>query len=142
MALSQLVYVSRATYRLSRMEISGLAKSSASRNAKCGLTGLLLCSGGQFLQLLEGDPASVAERFSRIEKDERHTDVLKLMFARCETRLFGDWNMGLLNLDEGPERHQVMFATTVTHLRAEGKSSAEIALALLKQFSQQLPIAA
>lgn len=142
MALSQLLYVSRATQEFSRVELEALAKKSAARNARSGITGLLLYSRGQFLQLVEGDQDSLTELFYKISKDSRHTDVLKLMFVRKEGRLFANWNMGLLNLDAGPEVHQVVFATTVTHLRAAGQSDSQVALALLKQFSQQIPMTA
>lgn len=54
-----------------------------------------------FLQALEGQRDVVWKTFKRIEEDERHSDVMIVEVTDVPTRLFGNWWMGLAQLDEG-----------------------------------------
>jgi hypothetical protein len=97
--LTRLVYVSEATRPFSTRELEELARAAADRNATRGITGLLLAGGGQFMQMLEGDPQAVAERFGVINSDARHCKVQQLVFEPAAERMFPKWWMGVINVD-------------------------------------------
>ena len=99
MALTQLVYVSRRPITLDRRVLEDIVARSARFNASRGITGILLCCGQHFIQLLEGELAEVMELFERIRCDERHTDVRCLLVKNVARRLFPEWGMGLADLD-------------------------------------------
>ena len=47
------------------------------------------------MQLLEGDPASVAETFKRVSNYFRHSGIIKLQDSIVETRSFPDYRLGV-----------------------------------------------
>jgi hypothetical protein len=69
-----------------------LAQSQA-YNAAHGLTGVLLYSAGQFVQVLEGPEEEVRAVYGRIQRDLRHTDVRTLSEGPGPKRRFADWRM-------------------------------------------------
>ena len=90
----QLCYLSTATRDMQREDLVDLLRASRRKNEELGVTGLLLYSGDQFVQLLEGDEAAVRELYEMISKDERHRDVTLVYEERVETRFCPDWTMG------------------------------------------------
>jgi len=142
MLLSRLLYVSQTTQPMSRTDLTGLASFSAARNAVFDITGILLYSGGYFIQLLEGAKPLVTDLYPRIVADPRHKDVEQLLFEAAPSRIFTNWNMGLLNLDDGPVLQRMSLMSTIDDLRAKHSRSSEIAVALLREFRKQLPAVA
>jgi hypothetical protein len=70
---------------------------------------MLVYSKGEFLQALEGPPAAVRDTFDRIERDQRHRDIVQLQRGDAG-RLFSNWAMGFSHLDgrsAGPGHVQV-----------------------------------
>jgi len=90
-----LIYKSKATGEFSPSDLKTLLIRARMRNGEVGVTGILVYSGGWFLQALEGEQAAVEAIFSRIEKDPRHGDIT--VVDRTATlgrrRMFGDWSM-------------------------------------------------
>lgn len=125
MALSQLVYSSEivpAAFRLEmslQSELEKMLVNARRRNQDQGLTGLLMYSGGHFLQVLEGEQRFVDRLFAKIETDKRHRNVQKLSLIKCDERLFSKWSMGLLNLDERRAMDQQIYARFMERLRPQ-----------------------
>ncbi len=69
---------------------------SRKNNESCGITGLLLCRTGHFVQLLEGDKTSVRRTFQKIESDRRHVETKILAEFDSESRIFPAWQMGFI----------------------------------------------
>ena len=66
---------------------------SAFNNRRDGLTGLLLCDGDIFAQVLEGDEAMVEACFRRILNDPRNIGPIVRERAAADERLFPRWSM-------------------------------------------------
>lgn len=75
-------------------ELGDLFARSRSDNKKRDITGALLVSGGAFVQVLEGDEASVRTLFAIIAKDLRHDEVEVLAEGHVGRRTFEHWSMG------------------------------------------------
>ncbi|KZN40598.1 BLUF domain-containing protein [Pseudoalteromonas luteoviolacea] len=91
----QLVYISKAKKRFTEQELLKMMSQFRQRNAANGITGLLLYDGkGTFVQLLEGEAASVSALYACICRDPRHERVNKLHEQYVEQRLFAQWQMG------------------------------------------------
>lgn len=73
--------------------VQQIIAASIARNRTVGVTGLLLCIQGVFIQAIEGDVDAVRATFARISMDPRHQDVHIIAQGPVEQRLFGDWNM-------------------------------------------------
>lgn len=87
------LYVSSS--RLARddceLQVQHIANVSKRRNAACAVTGALLFSVDQFVQLIEGPPNSVAQIRASISQDLRHSDVITLADGELPERNFEGW---------------------------------------------------
>ena len=97
--LYHLVYQSTATLPLSELALEALLAQSRAWNVAHGLTGVLLYSTGEIMQVLEGTEAEVTYIFNRISWDLRHTQVTKLSDGPVAVRSFEQWSMGFKAVD-------------------------------------------
>lgn len=103
----RLIYRSQSTVEIfSNEELADLAATSGKNNEKAGITGMLILSGTQFLQVLEGPSAEVNAVFQRIQGDARHELVELISFEPMDVAYFPDWGMRELDLQNlvGPQR--------------------------------------
>lgn len=98
--VSRTIYVSRARQRYSQNRLMGFCADFAARNARHGITGFMIVAGDHFVQILEGDPQSVAALVARIQHDRRHTDFRILLQKAGQCPAFAQWSMGLANLND------------------------------------------
>ena len=93
-SLHRLVYQSAATVPLSETELSAILRQSREWNTAHALTGVLLYSHGDIMQVLEGPEKEVRHIFGRISRDSRHGHVTKLSDGPIRHRHFPQWSMG------------------------------------------------
>jgi len=96
--LIQVVYCSAATNELTREKVENLLQASQRRNERLGITGMLLCAGRSFLQVIEGKKKNIDKLLSSIEKDDRHRKITVIIREPIAKRSFGDWTMGYADL--------------------------------------------
>lgn len=100
--MKRLIYISHATQDFTQQEIQEIGFISNRNNKQNEITGVLLFIKGIFFQILEGKAQQVDEVYSRILNDPRHNKILCLKAEEKLTdRLFPDWSMQLINLDDG-----------------------------------------
>lgn len=104
---SQYLYISTAP-RLSRDDVEAILESSARNNPARGITGLLLYNGRNFLQLLEGDEAELADLMVRIMHDPRHTGISMLESRQIERRSCPEWAMKRVMIAESIENRRAI----------------------------------
>ena len=97
--LSRLIYASIESRNISSEDIEQILAASRKNNLVDGVTGMLCHGNGRFLQYLEGDETPVKNIYNRISEDDRHKDVVILDRANLERRIFGDWSMGFINVE-------------------------------------------
>lgn len=90
----RLVYTSEATSELLEDGIDQILTHARQRNARDGLTGILLFHKGAFLQALEGPQPVVEASFARIRNDARHQRVKVVSASEASGSLFDDWKIG------------------------------------------------
>ena len=101
MKLNRLIYKSTAHAKsLEQDSISNLLERSISNNKTKGINGLLLLSGNNFLQVLEGPSFFVNDLYKNIVNDERHYDVQLLHYESISEPYFSDWSMRLIEIDK------------------------------------------
>jgi hypothetical protein len=93
MSLIQLIYVSDLVNQ-DEAAIAPILASAVRHNAENGITGMLLYARGNFLQVLEGEPAAVEATYARILQDPRHQNATLLTRDAVSERHFPDWRMG------------------------------------------------
>jgi len=139
MSLIQLIYVSTATTELEESELDAILESSARHNTPQDVTGMLLYSGGTFMQVLEGEEAAVDETYQRICADPRHHSSFLLTRDLIKERNFAAWSMGFRRLNESDATAKPSFAPFFQDgfdARTIGTQPG-IALDLLLEFSQR-----
>ncbi|GAA1436499.1 BLUF domain-containing protein [Mycobacterium cookii] len=94
----RLTYTSAATRLLSVGQLVELIEQIRPKNERLGVTGLLLYSGGNVIQTLEGDTTSVDTIFDAIRADARHDRVRVVDRRLVDERAFASWSMGFRNV--------------------------------------------
>ena len=92
--LMHCIYASAATRPFETAELTALLQEARKHNDAAGLTGMLLYTEGSFFQVLEGVPEAVEALYARIELDQRHDQVTKIVAEAIPGRSFADWTMG------------------------------------------------
>ena len=136
--LHTIVYMSSLVAPWSEAMIEGIVRHSRERNARDGVTGVLLHCDGSVMQYLEGPKATVQATFRRIANDARHSGLLVVIDAPASDRTFPSWVMGHLEVTrseflqlESAEWRRVAEGAAADSTR----SSTSPGLALLRHFS-------
>ena len=96
--LVRLLYASRVAPSVNADALAAILRSSRAHNAKAGVTGVLCCSEGIFMQSLEGGRGAVSALFHKIASDPRHSEVVLLSYEEISERRFTGWAMGQVNV--------------------------------------------
>jgi len=142
--LTKLLYVSDAVRPMSRAELDALVEPIRERNHRLGITGLLLYGNCHFMQVLEGDLTTVNSTLGRIQRDRRHRHVRLLFFQPIAKRMYGEWSMDLLNLDEQPALDRRSLRSLIedaglTPVDPEERRT-DLAMELMEEFGRQLRV--
>ncbi|WP_065571788.1 BLUF domain-containing protein [Microbacterium oleivorans] len=92
--LTFIAYASRATEPFDHARLVELLAESRANNERDGITGMLVYSDPDFIQILEGPDAAVRALLERIGRDPRHTDVRVLLEEQVSERKYSTWSMG------------------------------------------------
>ena len=137
--MKRIIYCSQASYDLAPQELVTLLEISRRNNEAVGLSGMLLYSSQSFLQLLEGDPATLATTYARIEVDDRHVNLRLLLEADVAAPLFPDWTMGFEHIDDedlADELDGFTPATDYPLVNPDLITNAGVALTLLQLYAK------
>ena len=89
---------------VSNETVRDIVEKGAVKNSERGITGLLILTGHEFLQVLEGPTRQVNELYLTISRDERHKEVELISFEQINKRFFQTWNMRLVDLWDLPDQ--------------------------------------
>lgn len=129
--LERAVYISEATKPdTALLLLADILATSDRNNRRDNLTGALLVSDAQFLQVLEGARQDLDRVLVRLEGDPRHRKMTILSRTAAERRIFGQWTMVAARIT--PAQQPEM--TEVIHLSSSAPTIAlEKMLMLVKQ---------
>src|SRR3954465_12203500 len=94
-----LIYVSSAVQLFTTEELVALLEQARRKNARLGITGMLLYKDGNFMQVLEGEDETVRALAAEIERDRRHKAFTILTTDTIAERQFHNWSMAFNNLE-------------------------------------------
>jgi len=135
----QIVYSSISRKVMNSDSIFELLTKAQAFNKEHGITGLLIYHSSVFLQLLEGEEKEVKELYQKILKDPRHSDMLILLEAKSETRLFDIWSMAYKKIEDiTPELLGELIQVTKEISKNKKLSDSSKMMKLLKQFRFQM----
>jgi hypothetical protein len=99
MALFQLIYMSSLVTDQPEI-LPAILDSSVRNNKRSDISGMMLYSDGNVMQVLEGDRDAVLETFKSIQMDVRHSGIYVLMEGEIAARNFASWSMGFRQLSK------------------------------------------
>jgi hypothetical protein len=97
--LYSLAYESQASVPFTEPDLLELLARSRAKNARLGVTGILLYRRGAFLQVLEGPRDQVEALYATISDDPRHHAVDTVLDEERDERRFPDWTMGFADVE-------------------------------------------
>ena len=92
--LYQIIYASAATRPIEEDELLTMLQFAREKNARLGITGMLLHCDGSFIQVLEGPKDRVLDLLRAIRQDSRHGRIVILFEGAIKNRSFSHWSMG------------------------------------------------
>ena len=100
-----IIYTSKSTIASSVIEKEMLKISQQAKinNQKHNITGLLFFHNGLFIQVLEGEKQPLEQLMTRIEADNRHQQINRIIDEDISQRFFEDWQMDALNLNNSQD---------------------------------------
>jgi hypothetical protein len=97
MALFQLIYMSSMETDDANT-LPDILEEAVRNNKQRNITGMMLYTGGNILQVLEGEEDLVRETFRSIQLDKRHHGIFVLIENEIERKQFVSWSMGFKQL--------------------------------------------
>ena len=100
-------YVSRMTLKagVTPSTLSDIMTVAQRENLVHQITGFLCFGNGYFFQYIEGEKSAIEQLFGNIQRDGRNRDVTLKSKGVIEQRLFQDWQMLMVNINN-PETHE------------------------------------
>lgn len=137
--MHHIIYLSRATRPLRDEELATLLTQAREANARQNITGALVYGDGQFMQLIEGDEATLAMLYAKLLQDERHGQVFKFADKPIAQRSFADWSMAFRPVSAEEFTKLVGYlAPEELNLQAPGLSATDgMLLQMMKSFVLQ-----
>ena len=118
-------YVSRMTLKagITPRTLSDIMTVAQRENSAHQITGFLCFGNGYFFQYIEGEKSAIEQLFGNIQRDGRNRDVTLKSKGVIEQRLFQDWQMLMVNINN-PETHEEVINTFLPVLSAGSKAAA------------------
>jgi Sensors of blue-light using FAD len=88
-----ITYVSSAVFPFNEATFLDLVAQCQRNNERLGITGILVYSDGNFMQVIEGADLVTQALYARIELDQRHRAVTPVAEQRIDVREFQGWSM-------------------------------------------------
>lgn len=90
--MKQLIYRSQP-FGFDRSTLAGILVQARHNNRRDDITGALICRHDLYIQLIEGPAPAIDALFTRIAKDDRHSDVHLSLSDTVSERIFPEWEM-------------------------------------------------
>src|ERR1700674_4489268 len=89
--LRRLAWSSVPSPSFSAARLNEIVAPSRRNNERNHISGMLLFTGAHFLGILEGDERELGRLWLRLERDERHCDLIRIGDDLCGERCVPEW---------------------------------------------------
>ena len=96
-------------------DLRNICKTAKAFNPLQEITGVLFYHKKRFLQLIEGEQDRLELLMNKIQHDDRHCQLIRVVDTPVQQRGFEDWNMDTFNL-ESDQRIDLEFVSSCTDL--------------------------
>lgn len=112
MSMVKLVYASTFEKGSGPNDVQNILNVSKEKNKDNNITGVLCFNHRYFLQCLEGGRDEVNKIYNGIVSDARHKEVVLLDYELIDERLFSNWSMSFVRIDELTQHIVLKYGTT------------------------------
>jgi len=91
--LLRLAWSSVPSSLFSAARLNEIIAPSRRNNERNHISGMLMFTGAQFLSVLEGDDRDLSKLWLSLERDPRHSALVRIGEERCGERWFPEWLM-------------------------------------------------
>ena len=92
-------YVSTAISTITNDNVNEIFDGIVEKNLGLGITGVLLFSHGNFMQVMEGPPQYLLPLYETIKRDERHHHIIEILNQSTSERMFENYQTGFSIVD-------------------------------------------
>jgi len=105
--IKTICYISDSNNEESTNSLNELYSKAKNNNNKNNITGILIYSNYNFLQVLEGEEKMVDAIFKKIRHDSRHKNIFNVINTTIEQRIFEDYNFGFTIINNPNELNRL-----------------------------------
>jgi len=127
-----ITYVSTASQKLSPTEIDELLAISKEKNNQKAITGILLYQDGNFLQVIEGEKKEILALFEVINKDRRHTNIIKIFGKDIHGRAFDEYHTDFITVEKN--KYITTLEDYLLPLKMLDEKSKNVVMSILRVF--------
>lgn len=91
--LQRLAWSSTPSSLFSAARLNEIIAPARRNNERNHISGMLLFSGAQFVSVLEGNDWDLTKLWLKLERDLRHSELIRIGEERCGERWFPGWQM-------------------------------------------------
>ncbi|MDT0641651.1 BLUF domain-containing protein [Zunongwangia sp. F363] len=125
-------YVSTANPSIKRWEIEELLLHSRKENNATGITGLLLYSDGNFLQVMEGEKEQIQKLYRKIKEDKRHHNLIRIFGREINKESFDGYDVDFVS--EETKYKEEILQGYLDHIKVLDESCQRVVKGILKTF--------
>ena len=103
----ELIYTSVAEKDMSKEDILEILTCARINNEVHGITGMLIYSNREFVQLIEGEKDKIKALYDNIKADNRHTSVKVFHEGYIQSRSFAGWSMSFRELTDQDDLSEI-----------------------------------
>ncbi len=102
----ELIYTSLAVTPITEEEVNKILSVAVKNNKQNDITGMLIYTNRAFVQMLEGEEATVKALYDKIYRDGRHENLRIFYEGYIQHRTFNGWSMASQSLQPAIEEHE------------------------------------
>ena len=123
-----IIYKSTAKESFVLSEIENMLLKAKKHNKSQNITGCIVYSDHQFIQIIEGREQPIKELYASIKNDERHFDVTTLIETKTKETLWDDWSMAFYNFagSSDQNKHSRILLESYFDRANENQSNSEV----------------
>lgn len=125
-------YVSTASANVKKEEINTMFDAWEKKNIEQDIKGLLLYAEGNFFQVLEGEKRIVIPLFTKIQKDERHHNVIQIVGEEMKKGGFDSYICDVVT--EANKYDRTVFQKYLEPLKGMDQHTQDVASGMLEVF--------
>ena len=105
--LYSICYVSTADSTVTSENVHTVFDGIIDKNLERSITGILLFSQGNFMQIMEGELDKLSELYQAIQEDPRHHHLIEILSTPIKDRIFENYQTGFSIVNDPESRFKL-----------------------------------